>query len=64
MARCETSRLGGIPWLVSYLPQKMLHGNVKTFGVIWKKMEEEGRAVKLALESHILFILVCAVQEK
>ena len=27
-------------------------------------MEEESTAVKLALESHILFIFVCAVQEK
>ena len=29
-----------------------------------KKMEEESRAVKLALGSHIFLFLVCAVQEK
>ena len=35
----------------------MLHGNVKTFDVIFKKMEEESiRAVELALEGHSLFI--------
>ena len=35
----------------------MLHGNVKTFDVILKKMEEEStRAVEVALEGHKLFI--------
>ena len=38
-ARCETSRLRAIPCLVSCLPQRMLHGNVKTFDVIFKKIE-------------------------
>ena len=57
MTRCETSRLGDIPCLVSCLPQRMLHDNIKTFDVIFKKMEEEStRAVELALEGHNLFI--------
>ena len=57
MTRCETSRLGAIPCLVSCLPQRMLHGNVKTFDVIFKKMEEENtRAVELALKDRSLFI--------
>ena len=35
----------------------MLHGNVTTFDVIFKKMGEEGiRAVELASEDHSLFI--------
>ena len=51
MTRCETNRLGVIQCLVSCLPQRMLHSNVKTFDVIFKKMEEEStRAVELALE--------------
>ena len=34
----------------------MLHGDVKTFDVIFKKMGEEStRAVELALEGHSLF---------
>ena len=57
MIRCETSRLGAIPVYFSCLPQRMLHGNVNTFDVIFKKMGEEStRAVKLALEGHSLFI--------
>ena len=52
MIRCETSRLGAIPCLVSCLPQRMLHGNVKTFNMIFKK--EWG--VKLALEGSSLLI--------
>ena len=56
MTSCETIRLGALSCLVFCLPQRMLHGNVKTFDVICKKMEEESGAVKLALESHILFI--------
>ena len=59
MARCQTSRLGAFPCLVSCLPKKMLHGNDKTFVVIFKKLEEEStRAVELALEGHSLFISV------
>ena len=51
------SRVGAIPGLVSCLPQTMLHGNVKTFNVIFKKMGEEStRAVELVLEGHSLFI--------
>ena len=35
----------------------MLHGNVKTFDVIFKKMGEDStRAAELALEGHSLFI--------
>ena len=34
----------------------MLHGNVKTFDVIFKKIEESTRAVELALEGQGLFI--------
>ena len=58
MARCETSRLGAIPCPVSCLPQRMLHGNVKTFDVIFKKMGEEStsRAAELTLEGNSLFI--------
>ena len=53
MARCETSRLGAIPCLVSCLPQGMLHDNVK-IDVSFKKMGEEStRAVELGLEGHI-----------
>ena len=57
MARCETNCLGAILCPVSCLPQRMLHGKVKM-----KKMEEESRAVELALEGHSLFIsgLCCA----
>ena len=41
----------------SFLPQRMLRGNVKTFDVIFKKMGEESiRAVELELEGHSLFI--------
>ena len=35
----------------------MLHDNVKTFDVIFKKMEESTRAVELALEGHSLFLV-------
>ena len=57
MTRCETSRLGDIPHLVSCLPQRMLRGNVKIFNVIFKKMGEESTSVvELALEGHSLFI--------
>ena len=57
MTRCETSRLGAIPCLVSCLPQQMLHGNVETFDMILKKVGEEStRAVQLELEGHSLFI--------
>ena len=53
LTRCETSRLGAIPCLVFCLPRRKLHGNVKTFDVIVKKMGEEStRAVELALEGH------------
>ena len=46
-----------IPCLVSCLSKRMLHSNVKTFDVIFKKMREEStRAVELALEGHSLFI--------
>ena len=48
------SRLGAIPCLVSCLPQRLLHGNVKTFDVILKRMEDESRADELALERHNL----------
>ena len=44
---CETSRLGAIPCLVSCLPQRMLHDNVKTFDVNFKKRwrkEAHGRS--------------------
>ena len=35
----------------------MLHGNVKTFDVIFKKIREEStRQIELALEGHSLFI--------
>ena len=51
------SHLGAIPCLVACLPQRMLHGNAKTFNVIFKKMGEESTgAVELMLESHSLFI--------
>ena len=51
------SRLGAIPCLVSCLPQRMLHGNVKRFDVNFKKMGEESTwAVELALEDRSLFI--------
>ena len=51
------SRLGAIACLVSCLPQRVLHGNAKTFDVIFKKMGEEStRAVELALEGHSLLI--------
>ena len=57
MTRCETSHLGAIPCLVSCLPRRMLHGNAKTFDVIFKKVGEEStRAVELALEGHGLFV--------
>ena len=57
MTRCETSRLRVIPCLVSCLPQRLLHGNIKTFDVICKKIREEStRAVELALEGQSLFI--------
>ena len=50
MRRCEVTRLGAIACLVSCLPQRVLHGNAKTFDVIFKKMGEEStRAVELAL---------------
>ena len=50
MTRCETSRLGAIPRLVPSLPQRLLHGNAKTFDVIFKKMGEEStRVVELTL---------------
>ena len=56
MTRCERSRFGAIPCLVSCLSQRMLHSNVKTFDVIFKKMGiESTRAVELALEGHSLF---------
>ena len=55
MTRCETSRLGAIPCLVSCLPQRMLHGKVKTFNLIFKKMREEStRAVELFCRNTIL----------
>ena len=50
------SHLGAIPCLVSCLPQRLLHGNIKTFDLIFKKMEESTRKVGLALEGHSLFI--------
>ena len=50
------SRLEAIPCLVSCLPQRLLHGNVKTFDLIFKKIEESIRANELALEGHSLFI--------
>ena len=50
------SRLGAILCPVSHLPQRLLQGNVKTFDLIFKKMEESLRAVGLALEGHSLFI--------
>ena len=57
MTRCEASRLRAIPCLVFCLSQGMLHGNVKTFDVIFKKTGEEStRAVEQALEGHSLFI--------
>ena len=56
MTRCETSRLGAILCLVSCRPQRLLHGNVKTFDVTFKKMGEERKTVELALEGHSLFI--------
>ena len=56
MTSCEMSRVGVIPCQVSCLPQRMLHGNVKTFDLIFKKVEESTRAVELVLEGHSLFI--------
>ena len=56
MTRCETSRLGAIPCLVSCLLQRMVHGNVETFDLIFKKMEESTRAIELTLEGPSLFI--------
>ena len=45
-----------IPCLVSCLPQRLQHGNVKTFELILKqKMEESKRAIGLAL-GHSLFL--------
>ena len=59
MARCETSRLGAISCLVSCLPQRMLHDNVKMFNVIFKKMGEEStRAVELVLRATVCLFLV------
>ena len=56
MTICEMSRLGAIPRLVSCPPQRMLHGNVKTFDMIFKKMGKEStRAVELALEFMFFF---------
>ena len=44
--------------LVSCLPQKVLHGNVKTFDVILKKMREDSRrAAELGLKRHSLFLV-------
>ena len=37
MTTSETNCLGAIPGPVSFLPQRILHGNVKTFDVIFKK---------------------------
>ena len=37
------SRVGAIPGLVSCLPQTMLHGNVKTFDVIFKRWEKKAQ---------------------
>ena len=57
MTSCEMSRLRAIPCLVSCLPQGMLHGNFKTFDMIFKKMGDDStRAVELVLEGHSLFI--------
>ena len=57
MTRCETNRLGVIQCLVSCLPQRMLHSNVKILDVIFKKMEEESTSsVELALEGHDFFV--------
>ena len=56
MTRCETSRLGAIPCLVYFLLQRMVHGNVETFDLIFKKMEESTRAIELPLEGPSLFI--------
>ena len=51
------SCLGAIPCLVSCLPQRMLHGNLKMFDVIFIEMEEESTGVvELALLGHSLFI--------
>ena len=73
MTRRETSHLEAIPCLVSCLPQRMLHGNVKR-STRFEKKDEESREVKLALESHIFHFFFfffffwggggCAVQEK
>ena len=58
MARCERCRLGDIPCLVSCQPQRILHGNVKTFDVIFKRMGEESiRAAGLALEARSLSLV-------
>ena len=56
MIRCETNGLGAIPCLVSCLLQRILHGNVKTFNLIFKKMKESAGVVEQALEGHSLFI--------
>ena len=39
MTRCETSRFGAISCLVSCLPQRMLHGNVKN---VLRDLKEDG----------------------
>ena len=53
MTRCEASHLGAIPYLVSCLPQRMLHSKVKTFDVFFKKMGEENEKVEKVTNTHI-----------
>ena len=64
MTRCETSRLGAIPCLVSYLPPNVARQRQNVRRDLKKKMAEESTAVKLALESHNLFIFVLCCTEK
>ena len=40
----------------SFLSACLLHSNVKTLDMIFKKMVESTRAVELDLEGHSLFI--------
>ena len=62
MTRGETSRLGAfrVHFLSATENDAWQRQNIRRD--LKKKMEEESRAVNLALESRNSFILVCAVQ--